>query len=99
MFADVDGDLFSLVMMSIHQNPLNQIVAVLVSRDVNEWYTRTIRMSGGDNSEISLQEFNSANLQTFFDNLRGELIYAVAVGIGKNVVNDTTLVRRRTMLA
>ena len=31
MLANVDGDLLSLVMVGVHQDPLNQVVAVLIA--------------------------------------------------------------------
>jgi hypothetical protein len=31
MFADVDSYLLSLVVMGVHQDPLNQVVAVLIA--------------------------------------------------------------------
>lgn len=54
MLADVNGNLLTLMMMGIHQDPLDEIVAVLVSSDVDEWNTRTIRTSGGNHTKISI---------------------------------------------
>lgn len=56
-------------------------------------------MSSGDDSKIPLHEISATNLQTFLNNFGSILVNAVAVGIGKNVVDDTALVRRGTVLA
>ena len=56
-------------------------------------------MSCCDDCKISLHEFGTANLETLLHNLGSELVDAVAVSIGKNVIDDAALVRRRTMLA
>ena len=99
MLANVNSDLLPLVMMGVHQDPLNQIVAILIPRNVNERNTRTVRMCSGNNAKIALKELHTTNLQTLFDNFGGKLIDAVAVGIAQNVVNDSALVWRGAMLA
>lgn len=55
-------------------------------------------MSSCDNREITLHEFGTTNLQTFLNYLGGKLVDAVIVGVGKNVVDDTALIRWRTVL-
>jgi len=69
MFANMDCDLLPLVVMSIHQDPLNQVVAVLVAGDVDEGDARTVRMCGCDGSQIMIQKFDAANLETFLNHL------------------------------
>ena len=56
-------------------------------------------MCSGNDPEVALKKLNTANLQALLDNLGGKLIDAVAVGIVKDVVNDSTLVWRGAMLA
>jgi hypothetical protein len=46
-----------------------------------------------------LEELNTTNLQTLFYDLGGKLIEAVTVGITKDVVDDSSLVWRRAILA
>src|SRR5271163_2052316 len=36
MLTNVDSNLLSLVMMSVHQDPLNEVVAILVARYVDQ---------------------------------------------------------------
>ena len=56
-------------------------------------------MGGRDNCKIALHELRTTNLETLLHNLGSKLVDAVAVGIGKNVVDDAAFVRWRTMLA
>jgi hypothetical protein len=99
VLADVDGDLLSLVVVGIHQNPLYQIVAVLVTGNINQRNARTIWVCGSDDAKVVLEELNTANLQTFLYNLGGKLIDAVAIGIAKDVVDDSAFVWRGAVLA
>lgn len=45
VLSNMDGDLLTLVMMSVHQNPLNEIIAVLITSNVDQRNAGTIRMS------------------------------------------------------
>jgi hypothetical protein len=82
MLADVNGNLLSLMMVGVHQDPLDEVIAVLVASNVDEWDAWTIGMRSGDDSEITFQEFRSTDLQALLDHLGGELVNAVAVRVG-----------------
>ena len=99
MLADVDCDLLSLMMVGIHQNPLYQIVAVLVTGNINQRNARTIWVCGSDDTKVALEELSTANLQALLYNLGGKLTNAVSVGIAKDVVHDSALVWRGAVLA
>ena len=51
-------------------------------------------VGGSDDAKVVLEKLNTANLQTLLYNLGGKLIDAVAVGITKDVVDDSALVWR-----
>lgn len=95
----MNGHLFALMMVGVHENPLDQVVAVLVARNVNERDAWTIRVSSGDNPKITIQKFRTSNLEAFFNNFGSKLVNAVVVGVGQDVVNDTALVWRGAVLA
>lgn len=99
MLADMDGNLLSLMVMSIHQDPLDQIIAILVACDVDQRDAWTVWVSSGDDSEVSIQELWPTNLETLLHHFRGELVNAIVVRVCKDMINDATLVRRRAMLA
>ncbi len=56
-------------------------------------------MSSRDNTKVTIHELGTTDLEALLHNLRSKLVDAVAVSVGKNVVDDTALVRWRTMLA
>jgi hypothetical protein len=97
VLADVNSNLLALVGMSVHQDPLDQIVAILIASDVDERDAGTIRASSRDDSEVAIHEVETANLETFLNHLRGELVDAVIIGVGEDVIHDTTLVRGRAV--
>jgi hypothetical protein len=56
-------------------------------------------MCSGNDGEVTLEELNTTDLQTFLHNFGGKLIDAIAVRVGEDVVNDSALVWRGAMLA
>jgi hypothetical protein len=99
VLADVDCDLLSLMMVGIHQNPLYQIVAILVTGNINQRNARAIWVCGSDDAKVVLEELNTTNLQTLLYNFGGKLIDAVSIGIAEDVVDDSALVWRGAVLA
>ncbi len=99
VLADMDRNLLSLMVVGVHQDPLDEVVAVLIASNVNKWNAWTIRMSSGDDSEVAIQKLRTTNLEALLNNLGSKLINAVAVGVGQDVINNATLVWRRAMLA
>ena len=99
MLADVNCNLLTLVRMSIHQDPLDEVVAVLVASDVDKRNSGTVCTSSGNDTEVAIQELVTADLETLLNNFGCELIDAVVVRVGQDVVDDTTLVGRRAVLA
>lgn len=69
MLADVDGDLLSLLLMSVHQDPLDEVVAVLIASDVDERDSWSIWVRSGDDVEVSVKELNASDLETFLNDL------------------------------
>lgn len=56
-------------------------------------------MGSRNDTEVTIHEFNTADLEAFLHNFGSKLINAVIVGIVENVVDDTALVGWGTMLA
>lgn len=52
-----------------------------------------------DPVEVATQELNTTDLETFLDDLGGELIHAVLRGVTNDVVDCTTAVSWGTMFA
>lgn len=56
-------------------------------------------MGSRDNTKVTVHEFDTTDLEALLHDLGSKLVDAVAVSVGKNVVDDTALVRWRAMLA
>jgi len=61
MLANVDGHLLALLLMSVHQYPLDEIVAILITSDVDEWDSRSVWMRSSDDGKISIEELDATN--------------------------------------
>jgi hypothetical protein len=48
MLADVASDDLSMLRVGVSQNVLNEIVAILVAGNINEWNSRTIKATFAD---------------------------------------------------
>ena len=94
MLADVDGDLLTLMVMSIHKDPLDEVVAILITCNVDEGDSWTIGVCSGDDSKISVQELGTTDLETLFDNLGSKLVDAIAVRVCEDVIDHSPFVRR-----
>lgn len=71
----------------------------MVASDVDEWNTWTFRVRSGDDREVTVEKVHTSNLKAFLHDFGGILIDAVAVSIGKNMVNDPALVLWFSVLA
>lgn len=94
MFANMAGNLLALMMVAVHQDPLNQVIAVLITRDVDQGNARSIRVGSGHTMQVLLHELCSTNLEALLNHFRGKLVNAVAVGVVQNMIDDASLVRR-----
>lgn len=83
----------------VGQDVLDQVVAVLVARNINERNSRTVNAALTDSVEVAAQELGTADLETFLHNLRGKLIHAVLGSIANDVVNGPTTVSRCAVFA
>jgi hypothetical protein len=79
VLSDMDGNLLALVMMSVHQDPLNEIIAVLITSNIDEGNAWAVWMSSCDNSKVSIQKLWSTNLETLLNHFGSELIHTVVV--------------------
>lgn len=99
VLADVASDNLSMLRVGVSKNVLDEIVAVLVAGNINEWNTGTIVAAFTDTVKIATKKFHSANLEALFNNLGGELVHTILRRIADDVVNSTAPVNRCSMLA
>jgi hypothetical protein len=99
VLADVAGDDLPMLRVGVSQNVLNEIVAILVAGDINEWNSRTIKTTFADAIQVTTQKFNATYLQALFDHLRRKLVHAVFRSISNDMISGTTAISWSTMLA
>lgn len=99
MLADVVGNLLTLVVMGVHENPLDEVIAVLVASNIDERNAWTIWVSRGNDPKVAIKKLDATDLEALLNDLGSKLIDAVAVGVDKDMIDDTTFVGRRAMLA
>lgn len=80
------------------QNVLNEIVAILVAGNIDEWNSRTIKTTFADAIQVATQKLDATYLQTLLDNFRRKLVHAVFRSISNDMINGTTAISRSTML-
>ena len=66
---------------------------------IDQWHARPVRPASADTREVMIHKLSAANLETFFHNLRCELIHAVIHSPVKNMLNSAAFVVGSTMLA
>lgn len=99
MLSDVSSNDFTVLRVGMSKNVLDQVVAVLIACNVDEWDTWTIQTTLTDTIEVAAQEINTSNLEALLNNLGGKLISAVLGGIADDMVNSTAAVGWSTVFA
>lgn len=79
------------------QNPLDEVIAVLIAGNINQGDTRSVNSTFADTIEITGKELGSSNLQALLNYLGGVLVEAVFGCVSNDMVYGTTLVCRLTM--
>jgi len=90
-----------LTKLTLHivEDVLDEIVTVLVRRNVNQWETGPIFTPLANASQIALNEFDSTNLETLLNHLGGKLIAAVLRGILNDMVDGAITIAWSSILA
>lgn len=99
MFADVSSDHVSVLGIRVGQDVLNEIIAILVAGNVNQWNTRTVKTALADPVKVAAKKLGASDLEAFLNNLGRELIHGILRSVPNDMINGTAAVRRGTMLA
>ena len=83
----------------MRENVLDEIVAVLVAGDVDQWDARTIETAFTDSIKIAAEEVNTANLEALLNDLGCKLVHAILRSIADDMVNGSAAVSWGAMLA
>lgn len=99
VLADMSSNDLTMLGRSIVQNPLDQVVAILIAGNVNQRDSSSVTAAFADTVEIAAEEVTTSNLETLLNNLRGELVGTVFGSIANDVVDGAAAVGRGTVLA
>lgn len=95
----MSGNDLAALWIGLGEDVLDEVVAELVTSNVNEWHTRALWARFAHAVEVAVEEVVATNLQTLLDNLGGELIHAVLGGEAENMVDRAGAVWNGAMLA
>jgi hypothetical protein len=99
VLSDMSGNNLAMLRRGVVEDPLDEVIAILIAGDVDEWDACTVATTLTDSVQVAAEELCTSDLETLLDNLGSELIGAVLCGITNDVVNSPTAVRRSTMFA
>ena len=98
MLPDMSCNNFSVLWLGVVENPLDQVVAVLIAGNIDQRNAGAVTTTFANPVEIASKEVSTANLQTLLHYFRSELISAVFSSIADNMINGSTAIGRATML-
>lgn len=98
VLSDVSSDSLSMLRSSVVEDPLNQVVAILVAGNVNERDSSSISPTFADTIQIPAQEITTPDLETLLHHFGSKLIGAVLGSISNHMVNGPAAVRRAAVL-
>lgn len=98
MLANVSSNDLTVLRIGMSEDVLDEVVAILVTRNVDEWNTGTIHTPLADSIEIAAQEFGATNLEALFNDLGSKLVHRVLRCVPNHMIDGTATVCRSTVL-
>jgi hypothetical protein len=98
VLSNVGSNSLSMLRGGVVENPLNQVVAILIAGNVNKWDPGSISSAFADTIQVPAQEITTPDLETLLHHFGSELIGAVLSSISNNMINGPAAVRGPTML-
>jgi len=99
MLSDVLSNNLTVLWVGVSENVLDEIIAVLVTGDIDQWDARTIETTLTDTVKVAAEEVNTTNLEALLNNLGSKLVHAVLRGVADDVVDGSAAISWGTMLA
>lgn len=95
----MSSDHVSVLGIGVGQDVLNEIIAILVAGNVDQWNTRTVKTTLADSVKVAAEKLGASDLEAFLNDLGSELIHGVLRSVPNDMINRTAAVRRGTMFA
>lgn len=99
MLADMSRNDVAVLRTGVRENVLDEIVAVLVTRNVDQGDAGTVDTALADSIQIAAEELGAPNLEALLDNLGSELVHRVLGGVSNDMIDGSATVCRGTVLA
>ena len=99
VLANVLSDNLTMLRVGVRENVLDEVITVLVARDVNQGDARTIVTALTNSIEIATKEVNTTNLEALLNNLGSKLIHAVLRSKANDMINCSAAISWSTVLA
>ena len=99
MLSDMLCNNLAVLWIRMSEDVLNQIIAVLITRNVNQWNTWSIKAALADSVEVTAEKVDTTNLKAFLNDLGSELIHAIFRSIANDMINSSATVSWSAMLA
>lgn len=80
------------------EDVLNEVVAVLITRNVDKGNTGTIHTPLADPIQVAAQELGPTDFQALFNDFGSELIHRVLRGVSNDMIDGTAPVSGSTVL-
>lgn len=92
MLSNMTSYNLPMLRIGVGQYVLNKIVAILVTCNIDKRDTRTVNTTLTYPIQITAQEFDTANLEAFFDDFGGKLIHAILRRKANDMVDSTAAI-------
>lgn len=92
MLSNVCSNNLAMLGVALSQNPLNQIIAILIAGNVDQGNTGSIDSSLADAVKVATQEIATSDLEALLNHLGSILIRAVLSSITNDVINGAAAV-------
>ena len=99
VLADVLRDDLAMLRVGMSQDVLDEVVAILITCNVDQWDARTIKAALTNTIKVAAEKLNTSNLEALLNDLGGELIHAVLRSITDDVVDSSAAIGWSTVLA
>jgi hypothetical protein len=99
VLSDVLSNNLTMLRVGVRENVLDEIVAVLITGDVDQWNARTVETTLTDAIKIAAEEVDTTYLEALLNNLGSKLVHAILRGVADDMVNGSAAISWGTMLA
>lgn len=99
MLSNMCSNNLTMLGRGVGQNPLDQVIAVLITGDINQGDSRSVHATLTYSVKVTSQKIGTTYLQAFFNDLRSILIHAVFSCVANYVINCSASVGRRAVFA